>query len=175
MTDQELLTAWAGGDKEAADQLLRRYVPLVHRFFHGKIDGDAEDLVQRTFTACVQRVDRFRGEGTFRAYLLGIARYELLGELRSRRRRPHLDPAVQSLDDVGPRPSAVLAQRQELQLLRAALRRVPLDLQLLVELRYWEGLDSSEIAAVLEVPRGTVRSRLHRARSLLAEQIREVA
>jgi len=82
---------------------------------------------------------------------------------------------VSSIMDLTPRPSRVVAERREQQLLLAALRAIPVDLQIAVELYYWEGLSGSELAAVLDVPEGTVRSRLRRAREALAARMVELA
>ena len=68
-------------------------------------------------------------------------------------------------------PSANVAMADEEKLLLQALRRLPLDMQLTLELFYWEELSIEDVAQVLEIPPGTVKSRLHRAKGLLREQI----
>lgn len=103
-----------------------------------------------------------------RAFLLGIARLELLTHFRSARRDAVLfDPAAMTLQDAGTAPPEALARKDDRRLLARALRRLPLDLQITVELHYWEQLSSFEIAEVLTVPAPTIRSRLQRARRLL--------
>ena len=74
--------------------------------------------------------------------------------------------------DLGATPSVLIDKRQQLQVLYAALQALPLDLQITLELFYWEELPASEIGSVLDLPEGTVRSRLRRARQLLAERLR---
>lgn len=175
MTDAELLEAWSGGDLSAAETLISRHLDTVHRFFSGKVDSDLEDLVQRTFLRCIEKRDTYRGDGEFRAFLLGIARYELLDVYRRKANGRVFDPAVSSLEDLAPRPSELLRADQEKQALLHALRRIPLDQQLLLELYYWERMTGAEIAAVLGVPSPTVRGRLRRARKALAEAVESVA
>jgi DNA-directed RNA polymerase specialized sigma24 family protein len=72
-------------------------------------------------------------------------------------------------------PSNVLAKHEEQRVLLEALRAIPLDLQIAVELFYWEQLSLLEIASVLEIPEGTVKSRLFRAKQLLRQQIENFA
>jgi RNA polymerase sigma-70 factor (ECF subfamily) len=144
----------------------------MYRFFRSRLDDDVADLVQRTFLACVKARDRFPVDVEFRTWALGIARKELLMALRKQHRGARvIETRMVSGRASGPTPSAVAAVAEQQQALLAALRRLPLDLQLLLELYYWEELPLSEIAPVLEIPQGTVKSRLHRARLLLGEEL----
>jgi RNA polymerase sigma-70 factor (ECF subfamily) len=175
-TDVELLAAWAEGASEAADALLRRYFDVVFRFFSTKLDRGLEDLVQRTFLACLEARQRFRGDSSFSTFLLGIARHQLLRVYREHHRESKMiDPAQVSVRDLTGTPSAVLAGAQEQRILLAGLRAIPLDLQIALELHYWEELPIADIAEILELPPGTVKSRLFRARTLLRERIAELA
>ena len=85
------------------------------------------------------------------------------------------DPQVMSARDLSPGQSTLLAQHREQRLLLEALRTVPLDVQVLLELFYWEDLTSAEIAEVMGAPHGTIRSRLRRARELLRERLEQLA
>jgi DNA-directed RNA polymerase specialized sigma24 family protein len=80
-------------------------------------------------------------------------------------------PPDENQADSAESPSANMAMADEEKLLLQALRRLPLDMQLTLELFYWEELPVEDVAVVLEIPPGTVKSRLHRARGLLREQI----
>ncbi len=175
MTDAQLLAAWSAGDLSAAELLIARHIDLVHRFFAGKVSDDIDDLVQKTFLRCIEKRDSFRGDSGFRAFLLGIARYELLNVYRRQSSGRTFDPWVTSLHDLAARPSELLVARQEKQVLLEALRRIPLDQQLLLELYYWEQLTAAEIGAALEVPAPTIRGRLQRARKALAAAADRVA
>lgn len=164
--DFELLERWRGGDRQAGSTLLRRYFESLYGFFRGKTDGDVEDLIQRTFLACVEAKERVRDDGSFRGYLFTIARHELYRHFRKRQREP-VEIGSMSLAQLGSSLGALAARRQEEQLLLAALRQIPLDLQIALELHYWEELTTSELATVLAIPAGTVKSRLRRAREAL--------
>ena len=175
-SDEALLRAWQAGDEDAGNELVARHFPVVFRFFRSKLTEGVEDLAQRTFLGCVESAHSYRGDAPFRAFLLGIARHQLLLHFRSRYRADNVfDPVTQSVQDFatssGRSPSAVMAARDEERLLVAALRRLPVDFQIAVELFYWEELPIQEIAVVLEVAVGTVKSRLGRARSLLRQHV----
>jgi RNA polymerase sigma factor (sigma-70 family) len=167
----ELLDAWRGGDAEAGSALVAEHFEEVSRFFRAKLGDDVEDLIQETFLACVEGRDRI--EGSFRGYLFGVATRRLFQHLRSRYKHD-LDGSVSSLADLGSTPSEGVARNQRAELIRAALRRIPLEAQLILELSYWEGLSGAEIAAALDIEPGTVRSRLSRARSRLRELVIEL-
>ena len=89
-------------------------------------------------------------------------------------RRVHGKLEDLSVEDLVPTPSLVVARREEQRLLVRALRKIPVELQLLLELFYWEGLGHAELVEMLEMPVGTVKSRLNRARELLADALRKV-
>jgi len=174
-SDLELLEAWRGGDRPAGNALFQRYFLAVYRFFRAKVGGDLDDLVQRTFAACVEARVRLRPDSSFRAYLFACARTVLSDRFREHfRGKEDLDPDVQSVEDVGTTPSEAVARAREHRVLLQALRRIPINQQIALELFYWEGLSGSEIAAVLDVPEGTVRTHINRGRQNLAERVREL-
>jgi RNA polymerase sigma-70 factor (ECF subfamily) len=163
------LSAWSRGDEAAGEALVRRHFAPIHRFLRGKVrDGVDDDLAQRSFLVALERSDRFRPGGSMRAFLLGVARLELLAHYRRERQAQTLvDPSQITLHDLGTAPPEAVERREERKLLTRALRRLPLDLQIALELHYWENLSSFEIAEVLGIPAPTIRSRLGRARELL--------
>ncbi len=171
-TDFELLELWREGDETAGRDLFARYFDAVYRFFRNKVDDAAEDLTQQTFMGLVQSRDRFRGDASFRTYLFMIARKRLYSYLRKNQRKDPVEFDSTSVADIGlASPSRAVAVRQEQQLLLQALRRLPVEMQVALELFYWEELTVAEIAEVLETPIGTVKSRLQRARTRLDAEI----
>jgi RNA polymerase sigma-70 factor (ECF subfamily) len=172
-TDDDLLNAWRGGDRDAGTQLIVRHFDSVHRFFWSKL-GDpakAEDLVQRTFLACVESQARYRGASSFRVFLLGIAYHQLLGLFRHQERNARAMHTLGAAESLDASPASLLAAQDEHRLLLRALRQLPFDLQVVVELHYWESMAVDDIAVVLSIPAGTVKSRLHRGRQLLRTTI----
>jgi RNA polymerase sigma-70 factor (ECF subfamily) len=173
-TDHELVVAWRAGDSRAGEALFSRHFAGVARFFRNKVAGDIEELIQRTFLGCLEGRQRYTGEGSFRGWLFGIARNVLYNHYRERRREPLADETV-SVHDLGPTPSAVAVRHEEEQLLLAALRRLPLAYQVVLELAFWEDMTHIEMAEALALPVGTVSTRVRRAKQLLAAQLDALA
>lgn len=178
-SDEALLSAWLGGDRKAGHLLFERYYDAVAQFFYNKVGDQAGDLIQRTFLGCIEAVPRFRGHSSFRSYLFAIAFRQLCRYFRDRNReRCQIDFTTESLMDLEaslPSAPTVIDRREEIRLLFASLRKLPLEAQVLIELYYWEGLTTGEIAEVLSAPAGTIRTRLMRARQQLDENMREIA
>lgn len=176
-SDRELLAAWDAGDRSAADALIARHFSIVHGVVRDKVDpGAVDDLVQRTFLACLEHRSSLREGGSFRAWLLGITRNLLLmhwrGLAAARRAEQRLEELT--VDDLVPSPSQVVARHEQQRVLLKALRRIPVELQLMLELFYWEGLGHAELCEMLDLPVGTVKSRLNRARERLLDALRSV-
>jgi RNA polymerase sigma-70 factor (ECF subfamily) len=178
--DRALVEAAAGGSREAFDELVRRHqaavIALARVLTAGR--GDPEDLAQDVFVRAWRSLRSFRGESTFRTWLHRVAinvirtsqsrQWRLTRLLVSRDRddRP-LDGARGRPPDVvsGEEPvDATLARRQ---VIERALATLSNELRVAVTLRDMQGLDYKEIAAVLNVPIGTVESRIFRARAKL--------
>ena len=177
MTDDfDLLRQWKAGDAAAGDMLARKYYPNVRRFFDVKVPRRAEDLTQRTFLACAENLATFRGDATFKAYLFGIARLQLMRDLRQSSVREH---AARKKWTAGPSRqttiSMIVAKEQEHHLLLLAYAKLPTEQQIAIELYYWEEMTSSEIAAALDVPVSTVTTRLSRARTALRDAVVELS
>lgn len=174
--DLELLDRWRAGDRRAGNELFQRHFDSIWRFFQNKIQGDVDELVQITFLACVRGRDQFRKECSFRTFLFTIARRELYRFLRKRHRdRNALDFGVTSLADLNTTPRSKLARRDEHKLLLRALRMMPVDQQVLLELHYWEDMGTADLAAIFEVKSGAMRTRLSRARKQLRETMDKIA
>lgn len=174
--DVELLAQWRQGDMAAGEILFERYYDSVARFFRIKVSGDIADLVQETFVACVEGRDRMQEGASFRAYLFSVANNVLCHHLRTKYRGDELvDFDHVSVQDLAPGPISQITRRREQKLLLAALRRIPVNDQLLLELRYWEQIRTADIAAAMGLAHGTVRSRLAHARKRLEEAMAELA
>jgi RNA polymerase sigma factor (sigma-70 family) len=170
----ELLTQWCEGSDRAGDLLLRRCFPLLYRFFINKVGDATDDLVQQTLIACVRHRDKMLDSGAFRMYLLKIARSRLYDHLRALRRRAgHVDDDFEqvSVAVAGTSNTSRYGRAQAAVQVRDALRQLPVDLQLVVELHYWEEHSTAEISTLLELPQGTVKSRLRRAREALETEL----
>lgn len=164
------MARWADGDQAAGRAFYERHAPRVGRLLVHKLADDAADAMQRVFLRFLEACRRDREIEHPRAYLLTMARNELYDRLRGRQRNAvRFDPAVTSLHDLGTTPTQRIADRQERRALLGALRRIPLELQLAVELYYWERLPMQEVAEILGVTRSAAINRVHRARARLRE------
>lgn len=167
-TDAELVDAWRRGEREACAQLFERYYDGLARFFRSKLPEAADDLVQRTFLRCFEGLARIADATAFRSYLFGIACNVLREHYRSiHRDGARLEFTSVSAQELAPSASAVIGWQQEQRLLLEALRRIPLEDQILLELCYWEQLPGREIAAIVGAPLGH-DSRVSRQRRALA-------
>lgn len=173
-SDAELFERWSAGDEVAGEELFRRYFDAIARFFRNKATDDWPELVQKTFLACVEARASFRGDGSFRSFLFGIAYHQLLRSYRDRGNE-RLDFTERSAHDIEPTASACVAKHEEERLLLAALRRLPVDCQVVLELHYWEEMPVTACAEVLDLPVGTVKTRLRRARARLDVELRQLA
>ncbi|WAS95122.1 RNA polymerase sigma factor [Nannocystis punicea] len=163
--DRRLLEAWRSGERKAGQELVERHYSAVYRFFFGKVrDAVCEDLSQQTFEVVCRRRDAYRGDGSFRAYLFGVARFVLIGWARRQRR---FEPTEDSLPADADSLPGLLADRELVKIVATALRGLALDDQLIIELKDWEHLTQAELAALFEVPQATVARRLQRARARL--------
>lgn len=177
MTDDAgLLEEWRGGDRRAGGALVERHFRTVYRFFSRKIvDSDVvEELAQRTFLAAVEGEQRIRDGTRFKAFVLAIARNLLVDHWRreaaAERRPVHDTPPTAPTS-----PSSRAARQEEQRILLVAIRLLPRELQLVLEMHYWEELTTREIGHVLDMPSGTVKWKLARARREVEKQIQRVA
>lgn len=176
VSDHALALAWKAGDKTAADQLFERYYEPVARFFCNKAGEAADDLVQKTFLACLEGIERLQRPEDFRRYLFAVAYRLLCRHYRTLRRTPpRVDFDEVTALDLDPSPSRVVARRREQRLVLEGLRRLPLNQQVVLELHYWEGMRGSDIAEILDIPLGTAKTWLLRGRKALAKVLASIA
>jgi RNA polymerase sigma-70 factor, ECF subfamily len=160
------------GDRAALDALLRRHYDRIHavcRRLAGN-DADALDAAQEALLAVVRGLPRFDGRSSFSTWCYRVATNACLDELRRRRRRP--EPGLPEVGDVpvagGSGVDDVVAARLDVD---AALATLAPEFRSAVVLRDLCGLDYAEIAEVLGIPAGTVRSRIARGRAALADRL----
>jgi RNA polymerase sigma factor (sigma-70 family) len=176
VADAALLDAWCGGDQRAGNALFERHFRGLYGFFRNKIADGIDDLVQQTFLACVRGRDGFRREASFRTYMFAVAKNVLYREWERRRRGDALvELGAVSVHELGPGVSTAYARHREQRLLLDALRRLPLDFQVTLELYYFEGCSGPEIAEILGIPEATVRSRINRGSKQLRRRVEELA
>jgi RNA polymerase sigma-70 factor (ECF subfamily) len=182
--DHGLIAACRAGETEAYGVLVRRYqdrlYPTVLRLTG--CAEDAHDLLQETFLRAYEKLGRFHGDSSFYTWVYRIAVNLALSGRRRKRpmlrlggsARPGRDeaPAEPPADPRESDPSLPLERAERERMVQDALNALAPDHRTVVVMKEYDGLRYEEIAAMLEIPVGTVRSRLHRARCELRERLR---
>ncbi len=172
--DAELVRAAQAGDRAAMDALLRRHYDRVHAVCR-RIAGstrDADDATQEAMISIVRAIGRFDGRSAFSTWTYRIATNAALDELRRRNRRPQLqvvDDTGRPRDEVDPAAQRHVEGVVDRQSIDDALDALPEDFRVAVVLRDVADLDYAEIAEALDIPVGTVKSRIARGRGHLAD------
>jgi RNA polymerase sigma-70 factor, ECF subfamily len=175
-SDEVLVARTLDGNLAAFEQLVARHRDLVFRVA-ARITGpeDAADVSQDAFLRAFHRLDRFRGQAPFRSWLLRITQNAAHDHLARRRRHAGQTLEQEQLPfdrDPQRQPVTRLETRERQQRLELKLRLLRDDYRSLLVLRDLEQLPYDEIAQALEMPLGSVKGRLHRARSELIEVLR---
>ena len=168
-SDEELASRAARGDAGALDTLLRRHTSLVHavcRRVLGNAD-DALDASQEALIAIARKIHLFDGRSRFSTWAYRVATNAALDEGRRRSRRPQPSETLpERATHTGRAVDEHVADQLDID---AALSRLSPDYRAAVALRDLVGMDYAEIAEVLDIPPGTVRSRIARGRAIVAE------
>ena len=182
--DQVLVARVQAGERQAFDLLVakyqRRLMRLVTRLVHDP--AEAEDVVQETFIKAFRALRHFRGDSAFYTWLYRIGINTAKNFLVTQgRRAPTSTEAdaeraegfedADSLRDINT-PESVLASKQIAYTVNAAMEALPHELRTAIVLREIEGLSYEEISEVMACPIGTVRSRIFRAREVIADKLR---
>jgi len=168
--DEVLAAAAAKGDRAALDALLRRHAGLIHAVCRRVLSNpeDALDASQDALLAIARRINTFDGRAKFTTWCYRVAMNAALDEARRRSRRPSPAETIPEPRERGPAIEDVVADQLEID---AALARLSPSHRAAVALRDLVGLDYAEIASVLDIPPGTVRSRIARGRAALADHL----
>lgn len=178
MTDDRLLLQQAQeGDRRAFEGLIGLHSPKVYNLALGYTGRhhDAEEIAQTVFVKVWKALPQFRGASAFSTWLYRLTLNACTDHYRrERKRRGDLsldDPDLAPIRDAAPSPEEIVIQREEEAILRKALAELPEQHRVILILREMDGLDYQEIAQVLELQVGTVKSRLARARRALREKL----
>ncbi len=181
--ESALVARCLDGDESAWEDLVRTYTRRVYSIcyrFTGR-ESEAQDLTQEVFLKVFRNVRSFRsGEGSFGVWLARLTRNLLIDHYRrskNERVTASIEEQLPMLEEkaaIEGRTEAALAGREASEALQKALAKLSPDLRETVILRDVEGLEYREIAQVLGVPEGTVKSRLNRGRSELARALRQM-
>ena len=173
-TDEFLMRGIARGDKRAMQVLFARHNVRVYRFIV-RLVGDAamaEDLVSEVFLDVWRKASQFEGRSQVSTWLLAIARFKALSQLRSRSVDHLDDEAAHAIEDPSDSPEAVLEKKDRGSLLRKCLMQLSQAHREVVDLVYYHEKSMEEAAVVLQIPEATVRTRMFYARKRLAELLK---
>lgn len=168
---------WAEQARQKPDafaELVARYQDRIYNYAYRMTGSreDAQDLAQETFIRVYTHLDRFRVEERFSPWIYRITTNLCLNHLKRRRRNVSLLPDSADVD--GPAlPDSALEASEERLILQQAIMGLPEHYRAVILLRHVEELSYEEIAQVTELPLGTVKTRLFRARELLQHQLRD--
>lgn len=184
--DAELVARVQRGDKRAFDLLVLKYQRKIMRLLSRMIRDPAEieDVAQEAFIKAYRALPQFRGDSAFYTWLYRIAINTARNWQVANGRRPSTPTAIENEDgetfsqidnltDIST-PESVMASRQVIETVNAAIDALPEDLRTAIVLREIEGLSYDEIAQSMDCPIGTVRSRIFRAREAIAAQLRPI-
>ena len=169
VADQAALARMARGDHDGLAELYDRHARPIYSLALRILQNptDAEDLVQEVFSQAWQQAGRYdASRGVVAAWLLMLGRSRAIDRLRARRARPEDradERAVANIADLGPPPDLQVLSVEQIACVRAALGELPVLQRVAIELAYYEGLTHVEIAARLEQPLGTVKTRIRLA------------
>jgi RNA polymerase sigma-70 factor, ECF subfamily len=174
--DRTLVTAAQAGDRRAIETLLRRHYDRVYAICRRVVGSsrDADDAAQEAMISIVRGLPRFDGRAAFSTWTYRIATNAALDELRKRQRRPSPHAAgddgttAEVVDVDSHRNIDAVDDRMAID---AAIDELPQEFRVAVVLRDVCDLDYAEIASTLDIPVGTVKSRIARGRSLLASRL----
>jgi RNA polymerase sigma-70 factor (ECF subfamily) len=169
-TDRQLASAAAAGERRALDALLARHIDRIHAVCRRILgnDHDALDATQEALIAISRGIATFDGRAQFTTWCYRVATNAALDEARRRQRRPR---PVEVLPDPPATEAPVERRVADAVDIDAAFAAIPEEYRAPVALRDLAGLDYAEIALVLDIPPGTVRSRIARGRAALAARL----
>ena len=186
--DEKLIEGLRRGDSDAVETLVDRYGGWIHRLAARLLgdDRDAEETAQDVLLTVVQKIGTFKGEAAFSSWLYRIAANAAYDRQRSRRARAEvpLEPLLPLFDDEGRHVQPVVDWSDRLEdpavagearsALERGINRLPHDYRIVLLLRDVEGLSNEETAAALGLTVAAVKSRLHRARLFLRQELSQL-
>jgi RNA polymerase sigma-70 factor (ECF subfamily) len=178
LDDQQLVTASKRGDQDAFAQLVQRYQRRIFNLVYRMLQQyeEASEITQETFLAAWQGLPSFRGEARFATWLYRIAYNCALKQLETRKRDRALQVALQAeqaleSEDNFARASAQIDEHEQQAFVQEHLSHLPAKYRIVLILRHLQDMTYEEMAEILTMPVGTIKTHLFRARNLLKERL----
>ena len=175
--DEDVVKRVLGGETALYEILMRRYNQRLYRVARSILrnDGDAEDVMQEAYVRAYEHLNQFAGQARFSTWLTKIAVYEALGRLRRQGRMENLDSVMARVTSDTRDPERQAYDHELRIVLEGAIDSLPETYRLVFMLRAVEGMSVAETAGCLDIGEEAVKTRLHRARSLLRKDLQERA
>lgn len=169
--DELLVLSCQNGDRSALKELVGRWQKRLGRFAL-RLTGDADaaaDVTQETWIAIVRGIGRLDDPASFRAWAYRIVANKCADWIRKNKRRRELTEqmTIESEGQVVESAEAELEKRDDISQVRSAIRKLPDDRRMILTLKYVDEMSTREISKALNIPQGTVKSRLYHAREEL--------
>jgi RNA polymerase sigma-70 factor (ECF subfamily) len=175
-SDRQLVARTRGGEADAFGELVRRYQTSVYNVCYRLLadSAEAEDQTQEAFLRAYRRLGTYDDQRPFGPWIRRVAANLCLNALQRRRTTMPLEDEYDDLPgEVGEMPEPSGDRKEEVERVRRALLRLPDHYRAVIELRHYQELSYDEIAAALRIAPGDVRTRLYRARRMIAGWLRE--
>lgn len=171
--DLQLVAASKGGDQDAFAQLVQRYQRRVFNLVYRMLQQyeEANETTQETFLAAWQGLPAFRGDARFATWLYRIAYNCSLKQLEQRKRDKALQVALEAEQDDAKLVDTEMDVRDRQALVREHLSHLPAKYRIVLILRHLQDMTYEEMAEILTMPIGTIKTHLFRARNLLKERL----
>jgi RNA polymerase sigma-70 factor, ECF subfamily len=171
--DLQLIAASKGGDQDAFAQLVQRYQRRVFNLVYRMLQQyeEANETTQETFLAAWQGLPAFRGDARFATWLYRIAYNCSLKQLEQRKRDKALQVALEAEQDNAKLTDTEMDVRDRQALVREHLSHLPAKYRIVLILRHLQDMTYEEMAEILTMPIGTIKTHLFRARNLLKERL----
>lgn len=177
MRPRDTILVWRlrNGDREAYRDLIRSHHHGVYGYLRRLGAGPflAEDLTQETYARAWQRIETLRKSASLRSWLMTIARNEYLQSVRAGRQGTAGTERLPEMEDPSPGPEGEVVLTERDRRVRRAVAQLEGPLQEALALHYFQDLSLREVGAVLGIPAGTVKSRIHRALECLRKLLEE--
>ena len=175
-SDEVLIGRIAAGDRLAMQVLYARHHVRVYRFVLRLVRNEsmAEDLISEVFLDVWRQAGKFEGRAAVSTWLLAIARFKALSELRRRPEEELTEETAEAIEDTADTPETALEKKDKSELLRKCLTELSPEHREIIDLVYYHEKSVEEVAEIVGIPEATVKTRMFYARQKLAEEVAEI-
>jgi RNA polymerase sigma-70 factor (ECF subfamily) len=173
-SDEVLIGRIAAGDRLAMQVLYARHHVRVYRFVLRLVRNEsmAEDLISEVFLDVWRQAGKFEGRAAVSTWLLAIARFKALSELRRKPEEELSEEAAEAIEDTADTPEVALEKKDKSELLRKCLTELSPEHREIIDLVYYHEKSVEEVAEIVGIPEATVKTRMFYARKKLAEMLK---